>query len=258
MKFLTRLHRCLDESRVAAGACAALNCPSAAELMVHGTDMDFVIVELQHAAVHADDALHLLRAIQAADPEVTPLVRLPNHDVYWIQQSLDGGYVGLIAPLVESAEQARELVKAAYFPPLGDRSVAMSIRASLYGEPLQMFNDRMILLPQIESARGLENAEEIIAVEGVTGVLLGPADLSMSCGWQDKDPWSHPPFLDAARQVVGLCKKYGKDAATLTGGFMEARNEGYNIIAFGGDQAFIRTALTASINEKAASLRQVK
>ena len=256
MEFITRLHKCLAESRVAAGMFVGLNSPAVAELLVGGTDLDFIAAELQHAPIGADDSVHLLRAIQAANPAVTPMVRLPNHDLYWIQQSLDAGYAGLIVPLVESAEQAGKLVKAAYFPPIGDRSVAGSIRASLYGEELSTFNDKMILLPQIESAKGLENTEEIVAVEGVTGVLLGPADLSLSCGWKTEDIWSHASFIDAAKRVVAACKKSGKDAAILTGDPVEARKAGFNIIGFGGDQAHIRVVMTADANDKLAQIRQ--
>ena len=127
-----------------------LNSPALAELVVHGTEMDFVATELQHASIDTDDNAGMLRAIQAADREVTPMVRLPDHSVYWIQQSLDAGYLGLIAPLVESAEQASALVRAAYFPPLGDRSFAGSVRASMYRIEPNTANERMNLLPQIE------------------------------------------------------------------------------------------------------------
>jgi 2-keto-3-deoxy-L-rhamnonate aldolase RhmA len=255
MEFITRLHRCLDESRTAAGMFVCLNSPEVAEFLIHGVKMDFVATELQHCAVSSGDSMHLLRAIQAADPMVTPLVRLPNHDVYWIQQSLDGGYVGLIAPLVESAEQAKRLVKAAYFPPRGDRSIAGSIRAAMYDQELRVFNDRMILLPQIESAKGLEHAEEVASVDGVTGLLLGPSDLSLSCGWDLKNLWTQAPFLDAVNRVIAVCRKHGKHAAVLTDKFVEARKAGFDIIGIGGDAGHVRNDMVASINSKLAQLR---
>ena len=255
MEFLTRLHRCLDESRVAAGLLLSLNSPEAAELIVHGTQLDFVATELQHAGVGAGDSMHLLRAVQAADPMVTPLVRLPSHEVYWIQQSLDAGYVGLIAPLVESAEQAKQLVKAAYFPPRGDRSIAGSVRASLYGKNPDEINERMILLAQIESNNGLERVDEILSVEGITGVLMGPQDLSLSCGWKAKDLWSCEPFLAAVQRIVAACRNHGKHAAVLTDRLLEARKVGFQIIGVGSEAAFVRVDTVASINSKVAQLR---
>ena len=256
MEYVTRLHRCLDESRVACGMFFGLNSPALIELVLNGTEMDFVGIDLQHAPISSGDSAHLLRALQAADPAVTPLVRLPSHDVYWIQQSLDAGYAGLIVPLVESAEQAERLVQSSYFPPDGARSTAGSIRASMYGIDVSTANQRMILLPQIESARGLERVEEIVAVEGVTGVLLGPGDLSLSCGWHGKDLWTYQPFLDAVRRVLAACQEHNKAAAILIGAFQQAREAGFNIIGFGGDAPEVRVNMAAKINEKLKQLRQ--
>ena len=98
MQYITRLHRKLQQSKTAVGFLFGLNSPAVAELVVGGTQLDFAVVGLQHAPVTAEDLTHLLRAIQAVDPQVTPLVRLPNHDDYWIQHALDVGYVGLIVP----------------------------------------------------------------------------------------------------------------------------------------------------------------
>ena len=255
MPSLTRTQECLRDSDVAAGIFISANSPSLAELVVRGVDVDFVAVELQHASVSAEDSAHLLRAIEASDPTVTPFVRLPNHDVYWIQQSLDAGYEGLIVPLVESAEQAEALVQAAYFPPRGARSTAGSIRAYLRGLDPASMNERMILLPQIESREGLEQAERILDVDGVTGVLLGPEDLSLSCGWDRGNPWSHQPFLDAVARVVGACHERKKVAAILTGGHVDARRAGFDIIGFGSDIAYARVNMVADFNSKLEEIR---
>lgn len=257
MESATRLHQCIAESRTAAGMFMALNSPAVAELIAAGADLDFFGADLQHAPVSADDSASLLRSVQAVNPEITPLVRLPDHSVYWIQQSLDIGYMGLVVPLVESAAQARELVRAAYFPPEGDRSFAGSVRRHLYGDEPDRANERTILLPQIESAKGLENAEEIIAVEGVSGVLFGPEDLSLSYGWRGQDLWSYPPFLEAAKRVVELCRQYNKIPAILTGAFEEARDTGFQVIGLGGDIAMVRVDLVALINERVNRLRRI-
>jgi len=133
-----------------------LNSPSLAELIVNGTELDFVAVELQHAQVSSGDSTAILRAVQATDPDVTPLVRLPDHSVYWIQQSLDAGFTGMIVPLVESAEQTESLVRAAYFPPLGDRSSAGSIRAVMYALEPDYYKVGLIV-------------EALVHVHGATG-----------------------------------------------------------------------------------------
>jgi len=256
MEHRTRLHRCIAESRLGVGIFFGLNSPSLAELIVNGTELDFVTVELQHAQVSSGESTAILRAVQAADPDVTPLVRLPDHSVYWIQQSLDAGFTGMIAPLVESAEQAESLVRAAYFPPLGDRSSAGSIRAVMYALEPDTANERMLLLPQIESAKGLEQMEAIVAVDGVSGVLLGPEDLSLSCGWRGKDLWSYEPFMEAVERVIAACRRHGKVAAILTGAFNDAQKAGFDIIGFAGDQAMTRIDMVATVNDRAAQLRE--
>lgn len=258
MEYRTRLHQCLDDSRVACGVFSGSNSPALVEYLAHHTEVDFMGIDLQHSAIGVADSLHLLRALQAANPQVTPIVRLPCHEVYWIQQSLDAGFAGLIVPLVESADEARELVRATYYPPIGDRSFADSIRASLYDLDVDSVNQRMILLPQIESKRGLENTEEIVAVDGVTGLLFGPADLSLSCGWAGEDIWSHQPFLNAVRTVVTACHNRGKLAAILTSEFEPARDMGFDIIGFGGDVPEVRGNASAKFNNIARMLRTLE
>jgi 4-hydroxy-2-oxoheptanedioate aldolase len=250
MQHETRLHRCIADRTIAAGFFTGLGSPALVDLLAHGTTLDFLAVELQHAPIDAAMCSALLRAMQTADPDVTPIVRLPDHSVYWIQQSLDAGYIGLIAPLVESADQARELVRAAYFPPIGARSFAGSVRASMYGIEPDQANEHLILLPQIESARGLEHVEEIVAVKGITGVLFGPEDMSLDCGWRGRDLWTHPPFMDAVERVVSACRKHDKPAATLTGAPLCARDAGFNIIGFGGDTGQVRIDMVTRCNEQ--------
>ncbi len=255
MHHRTRLHRCIANGTTAAGFFTGLGSPTLVDLLARGTSLDFLAVELQHAPIDPALCGNLLRAMQAADPEVTPMVRLPDHSVYWIQQTLDAGYVGLIAPLVESADQARQLVRAAYFPPIGARSFAGSVRTSIYGINPDEANEHLILLPQIESARGLEHVEEIVAVDGVSGVLFGPEDMSLDCGWHGLDVWNHPPFLDAIQRTLDACRAHRKPAAILTGAAITARDAGFTIVGFGGDQAFVRNQMVAHCNKQAETIR---
>jgi len=260
MELVTRLHERLAADELALGAFSAAACPEYVEQLAHGAELDFVGVDLQHGCVGQRDAVHLLRALQAADPRVTPLARVPSEDKHWIAQILDAGFLGFIAPLCESVEQAEALVRAAYYPPRGCRSVAGSIRASMYGDYVKRINDYVIVLPQIESAKGLERVEQIVAVQGVTGALVGPADLSLDCGWFEmglQNVWSHPPFLAAMERVVAACRSCGKHAAIVTGGdgLFRARDMGFSIINVSGDTFYIRANMTADLNARMQQLR---
>jgi 4-hydroxy-2-oxoheptanedioate aldolase len=256
MQYQTRLHRRLQDCQVAAGYLLGLNCPALAELLVANVQLDFVGIDLQHSPATPADLAHMLQAIQAADPQVTPLCRLPSHDAHWVQYALDTGCVGVVVPLVESADQARRLVRAAYFPPKGSRSIAQSVRASLYGDFITQSNAQMILLPQIESAIGLERVEEIVAVDGVTGVLVGPGDLSLDCGWTGQKLWDFQPFLSAVKRVVAACRRHSKVAAILTDAASSepAMEVGFQIIGVGCDQAFVRVRMAGEVDRTAKAI----
>ena len=256
MKLETRLHACLSARRPAFGVIAALNSPLAVEILAHGSHPDFMALDMQHAAVAPADAVHLLRAVQAADPEVSPLVRIPSLDKHWVEQSLDAGFVGLVLPLVESVEQARALVRAAHYPPMGARSVAGTIRASLYDGYMERIGERLILLPQIESREGLERCEQIADVPGVSGLLLGPADLSLSCGWSGS-LWEQEPFVRAVQRVVAACRSVGKVAAIWIGDAATARRArdlGVGIIGFAADHAELRTSMAPRLSRELQEL----
>lgn len=257
LNIVTRLHRRLEESRVAGGVFFASQSPNIMEHVIHDNDMDIAGLDLQHAPISALDSVNFLRTMQAADPEITPFARLPNHDVYWIQQSLDAGYTGLVVPLVESADEARRLVRATYFPPLGARSTAGSIRAWMYEVDVEELNRRTLLFPQIESAEGLEHVEEILAVEGVSGVLFGPEDLSLSCGWRGKDLWSYSPFMEAVERVITACREQGKLSAILTGSYLDARRAGFQVIGYGGDCKMSYSTVTEYSITAMQQLRQL-
>ena len=257
MQMATRTHQCLDQGRIAFGAAATINSPASTEQLVANTDLDFIVVDMQHTPVTAADAVHLLQAVQAADPNITPFVRLPNHDVYWIQQTLDAGYLGLVIPLCESADQARAMVEATYFPPRGSRSAAGAIRASLYDDYFDRINDQVILLPQIESAKGLEQVEAIVAVDGVSGVLIGPLDLSLSCGWGGQDLWSFDPFLAAVERIRSACQSQNKYMSTLIGAAEVSRaiQHGVQLMSVAAESVHISRSLTAQINELIQTMR---
>ncbi|MCC6681888.1 MAG: hypothetical protein IT445_13395 [Phycisphaeraceae bacterium] len=259
MDLKTRTHRCLANGSTGYGGWCNLNSPLAVEMMGHGLELDFLTVDMQHAAIGVGDAIHLIRALQSASPDVTPFVRLPTQDRYWIEQSLDAGYVGLIVPMVESASQAHALVQAANYPPDGVRSRAGTIRASIYQNYFEQINQHVILLPQVETAEGLTNCQAIVEVPGVTGVVLGPGDLSLSCGWHVQDIWAHNPFLDAVDRVVSACKSSGKIAATLVSGLtdaMRARDAGFHLVAFASDGVDLRVEMLPRTRKDLQQLRK--
>jgi len=141
---------------------------------------DWVTIDMEHAPLDWREADRLVAF--ALNANITPLIRVPAGDPVHIKRGLDLGAYGLVVPMVESAEQAREIVLAAHFPPRGFRSAAAAnhyrrFQASL-DEYLSAANEEIMLILQIESPAGIEHAPEIAALPGCDALLIGPLDLA--------------------------------------------------------------------------------
>lgn len=145
---------------------------------------DWLLIDGEHAPNELSDILAQLQVL-AAYP-VTPIVRPPWPDHVRIKQLLDLGAQTILAPMVETGEQAAQVVAATRYPPKGIRGVGSALaRASQFNRTpnyLETANDEMCVLIQIETPKGVDNLADILAVEGVDGVFIGPSDLSASMG----------------------------------------------------------------------------
>lgn len=165
------------------------------------TSADWLGVDLQHGVLEPADVPGLLRVAEKADLPL--LTRVSSHDAATIGRVLDAGVQGVIVPAVESADEARALASACLSPPRGKRSagVARSALGVVSGgsDPL--------LLPMVETADGLEHVVEILAVDGIDGIFIGPYDLSLSMGFPSP---SSPQTLEALRHLMSLAREAGK------------------------------------------------
>lgn len=148
------------------------------------TGFDWLLIDGEHGP---NDLRSMLGALQAVAPyPAHPVLRIPHGDTALIKQVLEIGATTLLVPMVESADQARELVRATRYPPQGVRGVgsglARSSRWSAQADYLHEANDSVCLLVQVETAAALAQLDAIAAVDGVHGVFIGPADLSASMG----------------------------------------------------------------------------
>jgi 2-dehydro-3-deoxyglucarate aldolase/4-hydroxy-2-oxoheptanedioate aldolase len=183
------------------GGWVALSDPAVAELTAPA--FDFVMLDTEHAPNDTETIANLARAVDAAPGECVPLARALDNDVGAIKRLLDLGLEGVMVPMVESAEEAREAVAAAKYPPEGNRGVA-GARASSYGADLDDYFDRAneetVLLVQIETGTGLSAVEDIAAVDGVDALFVGPADLSANLGCFRE--FDDSRFLEAVDRIV--------------------------------------------------------
>jgi 4-hydroxy-2-oxoheptanedioate aldolase len=144
-------------------------------------------------------------------------VRVPIGLDWMMKQVLDLGAQTILVPMVDSAEQARALVRAVRYPPAGIRGVgAAAARATVFGaidDYVQTADAQTCLLVQVESRAGLAALDEILAVEGVDGVFIGPADLAADMGYIGKP--GTPEVQEAITDAVGRIRKSGKAAGIL-------------------------------------------
>jgi 4-hydroxy-2-oxoheptanedioate aldolase len=198
------------------GLWLALGDPISAELCAGG-GFDWLVLDAEHGP---NDLRSLLAQLQAVAPyESHPVVRIRVGDTHIIKQVLEIGAQTLLIPMVETAEQAADLVAAMQYPPAGVRGVGAALGRSSRWNRMAAYpkqaGDEMCLLVQIETRRGVENIKAIAGTPGVDGVFIGPADLSASMG--HLGDMTHPDVLATIEQLIGHIRAAGKAPGILMG-----------------------------------------
>ncbi|SMO72108.1 aldolase/citrate lyase family protein [Ruegeria faecimaris] len=174
---------------------------------------DWLVIDGEHAPNDIRSIRDQLIALAASPTH--PVVRIPVGDTALIKMVLDAGAQTILVPIVESAEQARDLVRACHYPPQGVRGVgAMASRATQYGtvqDYIQTADDQICLLLQVENRAGIAALDAIAQVEGVDGVFIGPSDLSTDMGFQGNSaaPEVQAVIADAMKRIVAAGKAPG-------------------------------------------------
>ncbi len=197
-----RLAAALREGRPAIGSAHMIQDIAITESLA-GVDLDFLLVDMQHVAITIETLQHVLIALGPTDLSV--LVRPVWNDPVAIGQVLDVGAAGVIVPMVNTAEDAARAVAAARYPPLGTRSWGPR-RVSWLGGPAEyarLANDAITVLTQVETAEAVKNLDDILAVPGLDGVMVGPSDLAISLGYGDDR--NNPEVLDVIQKVLDRC-----------------------------------------------------
>lgn len=195
---------------------------------------DILIVDLEHGP---GDIMTLIGQIQAMKGEkAVPFARASWNDMVQIKRILDAGAYGLVIPYVCSRMEAEAAVRAAKYPPQGVRGIAGSARAAHYGnasaEYFETANRDVFVFVQIESPEGVRNLDEILMVEGVDGIYLGPNDLATTHGFRGDPgaPQMRPVFDEIERKI----KASGKVMATVSTDFADAKAKfarGYGLVS---------------------------
>ncbi|MBV9970199.1 MAG: aldolase, partial [Xanthobacteraceae bacterium] len=207
--------------------------------------------DVEHASVSLETTSRICIAALAVG--IAPFVRVPANTPEYVSRALDGGALGIIAPHVGSAEEARAVVDAAKFPPLGSRSAAgagphLQYRAFPVAEANAALNAATTVMVQLENAAALARAEEIVAVPGVDMAMIGSNDLLAE--WGIPEQYESPRLREAYAATIAACRKHGKHVGV--GGLAgrpqlvaELVKMGARYVSTGTDLAFLLAACTA-------------
>lgn len=204
---------------------------------------DWLLIDGEHAPNDFQTFIGQLMALK--DSPTAPVVRPQCGEPIILKRLLDIGFRDFLLPMVESAEQARALVAATRYPPQGIRGVGSAHRANRYGYAGNYFataNDNISVMVQIESIKGLENVDQIAAVEGVDALFIGPSDLSWALGHNSP---AHRDVQRAIERVIAAASASGKASGILAPIEEDARRYlalGMTVVAVGGDVALLRNA----------------
>ena len=234
----------LRRGRCQIGLWLSLGDPSVAEL-ASKTGFDWVVIDGEHGPNRLRDVLEQLRAV---GDEAHPIVRLRDDNRAEIKQMLDIGAQTILIPMIESGEQARQAVRATRYPPQGVRGVAPALaRASGYGaimDYIHTANDQICLIVQVETRAGIAALDDILAIDGVDGVFIGPLDLAADMGHLGRP--DAPEVQAVIDDALGRIATAGKASGLLATDPDQGRDlisRGVDFLAVGIDVTTLRGAL---------------
>jgi 4-hydroxy-2-oxoheptanedioate aldolase len=239
----------LRSGQPAVGSWLTLCSPVAAESMAH-VGWDWLVVDAEHSPVGFDTMVNCFRAIQLGG--AVPMARVPWNDTIWIQRTLDAGALGLVVPMVNSVADAEHVVSNMRYATKGQRSSGGSrVAPYIDGDYRTWTDDNLSVIVMIETIQAVEQAEKIMAVDGVVGCFIGPNDLALSMGLSPKDMGPGSEHEAAIMEVLAACKKTGKAAGKhcFTSSEVSQRiQQGFQFLALMSDAALMSKAAREEFN----------
>lgn len=246
---MTTLKQRIRQGEPTIGSLVTMPSPDAADILSR-VGFDFLWIENEHAPM---DALQAQTLIQAVGGRCPCLVRIPDKQEVWVKKALDIGCDGIVVPQIRSADEAQRVVEWSLFPPEGGRSVGVA-RAHGYGMTFQAYvetaNQELVIVLQAEHSEAVEKIDEIVQVEGVDAVLIGPFDLSGSLGVLGQV--DHPVVLEAIETIREACEAAGMPLGIFAPDVGMARRyleQGFTLIALAMDAFFLWQGAQAALEE---------
>jgi 2-keto-3-deoxy-L-rhamnonate aldolase RhmA len=245
------IRKALIEKKITIGSWVQIANATSVEILAN-TGYDWIAFDCEHTDIDISELSNLMRGLFGRGS--VPLVRVRENDTLAIRQVLDIGARGVIVPMINNSDDAREAVAAAKYAPMGVRGFGFT-RANNYGQDFDSYvataNEDICVLAMVETKTGVENIEEILAVDGIDGVFVGPYDLSGSFGIPGQ--LEHKLIEEAKNHVVRTCEKAGKSAGlhivnVNSEKIVKAIEDGFTFIALGADAVFLQEAANNALS----------
>ncbi len=242
----------LKEGKASIGSWLQLPSPTIAEIMAK-SGFEWLVIDMEHSTIGIQDIENLVRAIEGAGS--VPLVRLWSNDPVLAKKVMDAGAYGVIVPMINTAQEAERAVKSVKYPPEGKRGVGL-YRAQGFGTDFEEYkktvNRESLVIVMIEHKKAVENIRDILSVEGVDGLLIGPYDMSGSFGVPGQ--LDHPLVKEAQKKVLVVAKNLGVAAGihVVHPSLEEVKariEEGFRFIAFSTDAILLNTSCREIISK---------
>lgn len=182
---------------------------------------DWLLIDMEHSAHNATLMADMVGTIADAGT-CAPLVRVPSHNVEWFKWVLDAGAWGVLAPMVNTRQEAERVVSWSRYPPVGTRSIGGALAPYGFGTTdrtsyMQAANDEILVIVQIESRDGLQNVDDILSVPGIDVAFVGPNDLHAQLGFAPSYDGAEPEFVAGLERIQAAAKKYHVASGIMSG-----------------------------------------
>ncbi|RJQ58318.1 MAG: hypothetical protein C4530_10920 [Desulfobacteraceae bacterium] len=219
--------------------------------MLESIDIDFVVIDCEHSGFSTADISDQIAWFKATD--ISPFVRVPQIQYHLIARVMDAGAQGVMIPNVTTVSEARSVMDAVKYAPLGKRGVNLGVSHSDYRKvdpPSYMAecNENTIIICQIESLEGLENLEDIAATSGIDVLWVGQSDLTHSMGIPGQ--YHHEKFIAALKHVTDVAGKNGLGAGIQPQDLNQAEEWmglGFNVVSYGSDHSVYIHAMNRAV-----------
>jgi len=215
--------------------------------IVKSAGAEFLLMDMEHSG--ADYETIKDQVAQCRGIDLVPMARVPTNQYQYISRALDVGCMGIMAPMVGSAEEAAFIVSCTRYPPTGRRGAAFGFAHDDYlggdvAEKIRLANERTLVMCLIETAEGIENIDKIAAVPGVDVLWLGHFDLTNFLGIPAQ--FDHPKYVQAIEKLVTAARKHNKVLACMTASEGWSRDywaKGFRLFAMGVDAHLLQGAI---------------